>query len=91
MGADAHVPLGLSRPPDVLSGRLRTAPGVLVRHWGEETAVAYVTATAATHLLDAAAAGILQFCVTPRPASELPGGPAVIEALLVTGLLQPAP
>ena len=36
------------------------APGLSLKHWGEEVAVAYDTATAKTHLLSAEALWVLQ-------------------------------
>ena len=38
----------------------RTAPGVTLKDWSEDVAVAYDTATAKTHLISAEAVGVLQ-------------------------------
>ena len=38
----------------------RTAPGVTLKDWGEDIAVAYDTATAKTHLISAEAVGVLR-------------------------------
>jgi hypothetical protein len=73
-----------------LPARVVTAEGVLLKDWGESTAVVFVTATAATHLLTAQAAGILARCRTAAEAASLDADADTLQALLAAGLLQPA-
>jgi hypothetical protein len=39
---------------------VRTAPGVVVKSWGEDLALAYATSQGKTHLISAAGAAILE-------------------------------
>lgn len=73
-----------------LPARVVTAEGVLLKDWGESTAVAFVTATASTHLLTAQAAGILARCTAAADAASLDADADTLQALLAAGLLQPA-
>ncbi|MFY9513338.1 MAG: hypothetical protein WAQ05_20430 [Rubrivivax sp.] len=70
--------------------RLIAAPGLLLKDWGENTAVVYASATVSTHLVSADAARLLRFCLASAsqplvaPANV---SPDAVNALLLSGLL----
>lgn len=80
---------------DRSANRVVAAPGLLIRHWGdEETGVAFVPGLARTHLVSAEAAELLQACLSAPEGfdSSAPLWPqATLDGLLDAGLLQRMP
>lgn len=93
LGAHADVPGALTATPGpepTLPARVVTAPGVLLKDWQEDTAVAFVTGSASTLLLTREAAVMLTQCAAPADTSSLAADAQTLEALLAAGLLRTA-
>lgn len=69
------------------------APGLLLKDWGEDTAVVYASSAAQTHWVSAEAADLLRALSTGSPPGPLldAADPALLDGLLRVGLLQRAP
>lgn len=74
-------------------GQCAAAPGLLLRSWGESTAVAYAPTTARTHWISDESAQILRrlMAAGPLPVDTLGVAPETVTALLEAGLLQRLP
>jgi hypothetical protein len=76
--------------------KLKAAPGLIVKQWGEPLAVVYCPATAKTHLVTAQAAALL-LSAADFPYSISETGPnleaefLVAEGLIEAGLMQALP
>ncbi len=73
--------------------RIVAAPGLLLKDWGEDTAVVYAPSAAQTHWISAEAADLLRALAAgtaPGPLLDA-ADPALLDGLLRVGLLQRTP